>query len=404
MIIKSVNDFLKLEAASGIILMFAAVAAMIIANSPFMVYYDMLLNIPVQISVGTFEIAKPLLLWINDGLMALFFFLVGLELKREFIEGDLSQPGQVTLPAIGALGGMLIPALCYVAFNYNDPDAINGWAIPTATDIAFALGILSIIGSKVPLQLKVFLTSLAIFDDLGAIIVIALFYTDQLSLLSLVVAASILAILFVMNKRGVTNTAPYIFLGIVLWIAVLKSGVHATLAGVVLAFFIPIKGKEGEPSPLKSLEDNLHSLVAFIILPVFAFANAGISFAGIGMEQVMAPVPLGIIVGLVVGKQLGVFGFCFIAIKLGWAKLPTNVNWRLLYGAAILCGVGFTMSLFIGSLAFEQGNGVNLMFQDRLGIVIGSLISGVFGYFIIKGGVKNIEETDEITINPKNTK
>ncbi|ASP48606.1 Na+/H+ antiporter NhaA [Cognaticolwellia beringensis] len=404
MIIKSVNDFLKLEAASGIILMFAAVAAMIIANSPFMIYYDMLLNIPVQVSVGTFEIAKPLLLWINDGLMALFFFLVGLELKREFLEGDLSQPGQVTLPAIGALGGMLIPALCYVAFNYNDPDAINGWAIPTATDIAFALGILSIIGSKVPLQLKVFLTSLAIFDDLGAIIVIALFYTDQLSLLSLVFAASILAILFMMNKRGVTNTAPYIFLGIVLWIAVLKSGVHATLAGVVLAFFIPINGKEGEPSPLKSLEDNLHSLVAFIVLPVFAFANAGISFAGIGMEQVMAPVPLGIIAGLVVGKQLGVFGFCFIAIKLGWAKLPTNVNWRLLYGAAILCGVGFTMSLFIGSLAFEQGNGANLIFQDRLGIVIGSLISGIFGYFIIKGGVKNIEETDEITKNPNNTK
>jgi len=396
MIIKSINDFLKLEAASGIILMFAAVAAMIIANSPFMSYYDLLLNIPVQVSVGTFEIAKPLLLWINDGLMALFFFLVGLELKREFLEGDLSQPGQVTLPAIGALGGMLVPALCYVAFNYNDPDAINGWAIPTATDIAFALGILSIIGSKVPLQLKVFLTSLAIFDDLGAIIVIALFYTDQLSLLSLIFAASVLAILFTMNRRGVTNTAPYIFLGIVLWIAVLKSGVHATLAGVVLAFFIPIKGAEGEPSPLKSLEHNLHSLVAFIILPVFAFANAGISFAGIGIEQVMAPVPLGIIVGLVVGKQLGVFGFCFIAIKLGWAKLPTNVNWRLLYGAAILCGVGFTMSLFIGSLAFEQGNGVNLVFQDRLGIVIGSLISGVFGYFIIKGGVKHIAKDDGI--------
>ena len=404
MIIKSVNDFLKLEAASGIILMFAAVAAMIIANSPFMVYYDMLLNIPVQVAVGTFEIAKPLLLWINDGLMALFFFLVGLELKREFLEGDLSQPGQVTLPAIGALGGMLIPALCYVAFNYNDPDAIKGWAIPTATDIAFALGILSVIGSKVPLQLKVFLTSLAIFDDLGAIIVIALFYTDQLSLLSLVFGASIIAILFVMNKRGVTSTAPYIFLGIVLWVAVLKSGVHATLAGVILAFFIPIKGDEDEPSPLKSLENNLHSLVAFIILPVFAFANAGISFAGVGIEQVMAPVPLGIIVGLIVGKQLGVFGFCFIAIKLGWAKLPANVNWRLLYGAAILCGVGFTMSLFIGSLAFEQGQGANLIFQDRLGIVIGSLISGVFGYFIIKGGVKNIEETDETTINSNNTK
>jgi Na+:H+ antiporter, NhaA family len=395
MIIKGINDFLKLEAASGIILMFAAVAAMIMANSPWMIYYDMLLNIPVQVSVGTFEIAKPLLLWINDGLMALFFFLVGLELKREFLEGDLSQPGQVTLPAIGALGGMLVPALCYVAFNYDNADAINGWAIPTATDIAFALGILSIIGSKVPLQLKVFLTSLAIFDDLGAIIVIALFYTDQLSLFSLIFAACILAILFTMNKRGVTNTAPYIFLGIVLWVAVLKSGVHATLAGVILAFFIPIKGEANEPSPLKSLEHNLHTLVAFIILPVFAFANAGISFAGVGIEQVMAPVPLGIIVGLVIGKQLGVFGFCFIAIKLGWAKLPTSVNWRLLYGAAILCGVGFTMSLFIGSLAFEQGNGANLIFQDRLGIVIGSLISGIFGYFIIKGGLKDValEET-----------
>ena len=394
MIIKNVNDFLKLEAASGIILMFAAVAAMIIANSPFAPYYDMLLDIPVMVAVGSFEIAKPLLLWINDGLMALFFFLVGLELKREFLEGDLSKPGQITLPAIGALGGMLIPALCYVAFNYNDPEAINGWAIPTATDIAFALGILSVIGSKVPLQLKVFLTSLAIFDDLGAIIVIALFYTDQLSMLSLIFAAVILSTLFIMNKRGVTSTAPYIFLGIVLWVAVLKSGVHATLAGVVLAFFIPIKGKEGEPSPLKSLEHNLHSLVAFIILPVFAFANAGISFAGIGVEQVMAPVPLGIIVGLIVGKQLGVFGFCFIAIKLGIAQLPQNVNWRLLYGAAILCGVGFTMSLFIGSLAFEQGNSGNLIFQDRLGIVIGSLISGVFGYFVIKGGVARDTTTE----------
>lgn len=396
MIIKSINDFLKLEAASGIILMFAAIAAMIIANSPLMSYYDMLLNIPVQVSVGTFEIAKPLLLWINDGLMALFFFLVGLELKREFLEGDLSQPGQITLPAIGAFGGMLVPALCYVAFNYNDPQAINGWAIPTATDIAFALGILSIIGSKVPLQLKVFLTSLAIFDDLGAIIVIALFYTDQLSMLSLIFATSVITILFIMNKRGVTNTAPYIFLGIILWIAVLKSGVHATLAGVVLAFFIPIKGQEGESSPLKSLEHNLHSLVAFIVLPVFAFANAGISFAGIGVEQVMAPVPLGIIVGLLVGKQLGVFGFCLIAIKLGWAKLPTNVSWRLLYGVAILCGVGFTMSLFIGSLAFEQDNGATLIFQDRLGIVIGSLISGILGYFIIKGGLSSVEEHDAI--------
>lgn len=384
MMVKTIDDFLNLEAASGIILMFAAVAAMIIANSPLDIYYNMLLNIPVQVSVGSFIIAKPLLLWINDGLMALFFFLVGLELKREFVEGDLSQPGQITLPAIGAFGGMLIPALCYAYLNYDNGDAIGGWAIPTATDIAFALGILSIIGRGVPLQLKVFLTSLAIFDDLGAIIVIALFYTDQLSMMSLIFASAVLAILFTLNRRGVTSTAPYIFLGIVLWVAVLKSGVHATLAGVVLAFFIPIKGKADEPSPLKSLEHNLHSLVAFIILPVFAFANAGISFAGIGFEQVMDPVPLGIIIGLVIGKQIGVFGFCFVAIKLGLAKLPENVSTLMLYGVATLCGVGFTMSLFIGSLAFEQGNGANLIFQDRLGIVIGSLISGILGYLILR--------------------
>lgn len=385
-----IQNFLKQEASGGIILMFTAVLAMIIANSPWAHYYDLLLDIPVVVGVGTFEIAKPLLLWINDGLMALFFFLVGLELKREFLEGNLSEPGQVALPAIGAIGGMVIPALCYVAFNYDDPAAINGWAIPTATDIAFALGILAIIGSKVPLQLKVFLTSLAIFDDLGAIIVIALFYTDQLSMLSLIVSAVVLTILFGLNKKGVTSTSPYIFLGIVLWVAVLKSGVHATLAGVALAFFIPIKGGEGEPSPLKSLEHNLHSMVAFIVLPIFAFANAGISLTGVGINEVLAPVPLGIIAGLLIGKQLGIFGFCFIAIKLGLAKLPENVNWKLLYGVSLLCGVGFTMSLFIGSLAFEQ-SADSPLFQDRLGIVIGSLISGILGYIVIKMALKKAE-------------
>lgn len=392
MAIATIETFLKKESASGIILMFAAVLAMIFANSPWVSWYNLLLDVPVVVSVGSFEIAKPLLLWINDGLMALFFFLVGLELKREFIEGDLSKPGQITLPAIGAVGGMLIPAAIYVAFNYDSPNAINGWAIPTATDIAFALGILAIIGSKVPLQLKVFLTSLAIFDDLGAIIIIALFYTEQLSMLSLVVAASMLSILFVLNRKNVTSTSPYIFIGLVLWVAVLKSGVHATLAGVILAFFIPMYGKkeqgvEDEPSPLKSLEHNLHSTVAFIVLPIFAFANAGISFVDVGIEQVMSPVPLGIILGLFLGKQLGVFGFCFIAIKLGFAKLPENVNWTLLYGVALLCGVGFTMSLFIGSLAFEQSVGSPL-YQDRLGIVVGSLISGILGYFVIKGALK----------------
>ncbi|MCI2285184.1 Na+/H+ antiporter NhaA [Colwellia sp. MSW7] len=389
MAITTIETFLKKESASGIILMFAAVFAMILANSPWASWYNLLLDVPVVVAVGKLEIAKPLLLWINDGLMALFFFLVGLELKREFLEGDLSEPGQVTLPAIGALGGMLMPALIYTAFNYDNTEALNGWAIPTATDIAFALGILAIIGSKVPLQLKVFLTSLAIFDDLGAIIIIALFYTDQLSTLALIVSACMLTILFILNKKNVTSTSPYIFVGVVLWIAVLKSGVHATLAGVILAFFIPMKGKDGELSPLKELEHNLHSTVAFIVLPIFAFANAGINFTGVGLDQVMSPVPIGIILGLLVGKQLGVFGFCFIAIKLGFAKLPTNVNWTLLYGVALLCGVGFTMSLFIGSLAFEQSTGSPL-YQDRLGIVIGSLISGILGYFVIKGALKKV--------------
>ena len=389
MAIATIETFLKKESASGIILMFAAVFAMILANSPWVSWYNLFLDVPVSVAVGSFEIAKPLLLWINDGLMALFFFLVGLELKREFLEGDLSKPGQVTLPAIGAIGGMIMPALVYALLNYDDPRAINGWAIPTATDIAFALGILAIIGSKVPLQLKVFLTSLAIFDDLGAIIIIAMFYTEQLSMLSLIVAGSMISILFLLNRQNITSTSPYIFIGIVLWVAVLKSGVHATLAGVVLALFIPINGKGDDPSPLKSLENNLHSTVAFIVLPIFAFANAGINFTGIGVEQIVAPVPLGIILGLFLGKQLGVFGFCFIAIKLGFAKLPTNVNWTLLYGVALLCGVGFTMSLFIGSLAFEQGvNSTGPVFQDRLGIVIGSLVSGILGYLVINRALK----------------
>jgi NhaA family Na+:H+ antiporter len=391
--ITTIQNFLKKESASGIILMFAAICAMALANSPWSTWYDLLLDVPVVVAIGSFEIAKPLLLWINDGLMALFFFLIGLELKREFLEGSLSQPGQIMLPAIGAVGGMVVPALFYVSLNYDNPSALNGWAIPTATDIAFALGILAIIGAKVPLQLKVFLTSLAIFDDLGAIIIIALFYTEQLSVLSLVVSASILTILFVLNRENVTDTSPYIFFGLILWVAVLKSGVHATLAGVVLAFFIPIKGKRDEPSPLKSLEHNLHSTVAFIVLPIFAFANAGISFVNVGIEQVMSPVPLGIILGLVVGKQLGVFGLCFVAIKLGFAKLPEQVNLQLLYGVALLCGVGFTMSLFIGSLAFEQNPGIPL-YQERLGIVIGSFISGVLGYLVIKNAVKKLPDSN----------
>ena len=391
MAITRLQTFFKKESSSGIVLMLSAVFAMALANSAWSIWYDMLLNVQVVVAVGSFEIAKPLLLWINDGLMAVFFFIIGLELKSEFLEGNLSKPGQITLPAIGALGGMIIPALFYAALNYDDPAALEGWAIPTATDIAFALGILAIIGTKVPLQLKVFLTSLAIFDDLGAIVIIAVFYTEQLSTLSLIVASSILILLFTLNHQNVTKTSPYLFLGLVLWVAVLKSGVHATLAGVVLAFFIPMKGEKGKPSPLKELEHNLHSTVAFIVLPIFAFANAGVNFSGVSMDDVLSPVPLGIILGLVLGKQLGVFVFCFAAIKLGMAKLPDRVNWQLLYGVSALCGVGFTMSLFIGGLAFEQSAGASI-FQDRLGIVVGSVISGVLGYFFIKSAVKKLAD------------
>lgn len=375
------RDFLKLEAAGGIILIFAAALAMTLANSPLSSWYDLLLQLPVVVSIGDFAIAKPLLLWINDGLMALFFFVVGLELKREFLDGELSKPGQITFPAAGAVGGMLVPALIYVFFNYDDPSAINGWAIPAATDIAFALGILALLGSRVPLQLKVFLASLAIFDDLGAIIIIALFYTEKLSVTALVFSAVMICILAILNRRNVTDTAPYLLIGFILWISVLKSGVHATLAGVVLAMFIPFKGKQGQPSPLKTLEHNLHAAVAFIVLPIFAFANAGLSFEGVGMDQLMHPVPLGIAAGLVIGKQIGVMAFCFAAVKMGLATLPSALNWRLVYGASLLCGVGFTMSLFIGSLAFTN---VESLFQDRLGIVVGSLISGIAGYLVLR--------------------
>ncbi|SES82729.1 Na+/H+ antiporter NhaA [Thalassotalea agarivorans] len=387
-----VEQFFKMEAANGIILMLAAILALVLANSPWSAWYDLLLDVPVVVAVGDLDISKPLLLWINDGLMALFFFLVGLELKREFLEGDLSKPGQITLPAIGAVGGMLIPALCYAYMNWDDPAALNGWAIPTATDIAFALGILSIIGSRVPIQLKVFLTSLAIFDDLGAIIVIAVFYTEQLSFLSLAIASSVLVALAVANfVLGIKRTSVYIILGMVLWVSVLKSGVHATLAGVILAMFIPIKGKEGQPSPLRELEHNLHSTVTFMVLPVFAFANAGVPLAGLSLEDITSPVPLGIIAGLVIGKQVGVFGFCWVAIKLGLAKMPKNVNWTLLYGVSLLSGIGFTMSLFIGSLAFEAIPDSSI-YQDRLGIMVGSFIAGIIGYFVIKHGVKDLPE------------
>jgi len=378
------SNFLRLESAGGIILIFAALLAIILANSPLQSYYDLLINTPVEVRVGVLEIAKPLLLWINDGLMVVFFFMIGLELKREFIEGELSDKKNIILPGIAALGGMVVPALIYIYFNADDDTALKGWAIPTATDIAFALGVLSLLGSKVPTSLKVFLTSLAIFDDVGAIIIIAIFYTSNISATSLAIVLICLPILFLINKRNSSSTSVYIMVGVVMWVAMLKSGVHATLVGIILAMFIPMRSKtDPNYSPVKRMEHDLHSLVAFFVLPVFAFANAGVNFTGIGTEQLLHGVPLGIALGLLIGKQVGVFGFCWLAIKLKLTQLPDGMSWVSLYGTAALCGIGFTMSLFIGSLAFEETS-VNFVFDDRLGILIGSFASGVIGYLVLR--------------------
>lgn len=381
----TIKSFLQLESAAGITLMAAAALALIAANSPLFAYYSLFIDTPVEVRIGAFEIAKPLLLWVNDGLMAVFFFLVGLEVKREILEGELSRPSNVMLPAIGAVGGILAPVGVYIFFNYGDAIAMNGWAIPAATDIAFALGILMMLGSRVPVSLKVFLVSLAIFDDLGAIVIIAIFYSTNLSMFALTIASSCLLVLGYMNWRHVSSVAAYILVGIVMWAAVLKSGVHATLAGVALAMFIPMRARdEPERSPLRELEHDLHTVVAFGILPLFAFVNAGISFAGMGLADLMHPVSFGIAAGLFFGKQLGVFVLCFMAIKLGMAKLPEGAGWGALYGVAILSGVGFTMSLFIDTLAFENLPPETVFnFDERLGILLGSIASGIVGYLVL---------------------
>jgi len=382
-----IREFLKLESSGGILLVGAAILALVFANTPLDNVYRELIRMPVAIRVGPLEIAKPLLLWVNDGLMAVFFFLVGLELKREVREGELSDWRKVVLPAAGAIGGMAVPALLYIGFNSGNADALRGWAIPAATDIAFALGILGLLGSRVPTGLKVFLVSLAIFDDLAAILIIAFFYTNKLSVVALAVGAACLAVLLLLNRRGVVAIVPYLFVGLVMWVAVLKSGVHATLAGVLLALFIPLHDR-ADPvrSPLRELEHDLHPSVAYVILPLFAFANAGVNLGSAG-ASVLHPVPLGIAIGLFLGKQLGVFGACWLAIRLGFAKLPEGVDWRRLYGAALLCGVGFTMSLFIATLAFE-GGAAEYLGMDRLGILSGSLLSAVAGYFWLRASLR----------------
>ena len=378
------TQFFRLESSGGILLMLASILAMIFANTSLNDYYELFLSTQVVVQVGSLEISKPLLLWINDGLMAVFFFLVGLELKRELVDGELSDKKNIILPAVGAIGGMLFPALVYLYFNYQDPVAVKGWAIPAATDIAFALGVLALLGSRVPVSLKIFLTSLAIFDDIGAILIIAFFYTAQISSTALIVVGLCIPVLALFNKYNVESKSMYILVGVIMWIATLKSGVHATLAGVILAMFIPMKSKSDPGfSPLKSMEHDLHSVVAFFILPVFAFANAGISFSGVGFEQLQHDVPMGIALGLFFGKQVGIFGLCWLVIKLGLTKLPKDMSWPSLYGTAALCGIGFTMSLFVGSLAFEE-TGVDLLFDERLGIVLGSVSSGVLGYLVLK--------------------
>jgi len=383
LIVNAIRDFMRLESAGGILLIIAMALAMIVVNTDLAPLYKSLLNIPLEIRIGNFEIAKPLLMWINDGLMAIFFFLVGLEVKRELLEGELSDPAQVMLPAIAAVGGVVVPALVFTLFNYDDPNAMRGWAIPTATDIAFALGVLSLLGKRVPVSLKLFLLTLAIIDDLVAIIIIAVFYSVDISKLSLIVAGTAYFALIMQNWRGVMRLTSYIIFGVIMWAAVLKSGVHATIAGVMFAFTIPLKHPKGEKcSPLRNLEHDLHPTVAFVILPVFAFANTGIPLHGMNLEALLHPEPFGIAMGLFLGKQLGVFSFTWVAVKAGIAKLPLGVRWMHIYGLSILTGIGFTMSLFISSLAYEEG-WTNLN-ADRLGILVGSLLSAALGYLVLR--------------------
>lgn len=378
--LRRVRDFMDGEAAGGLVLMAAAVLALLVANSPISdIYFESL-----QAKAGPLSVQ----LWINDGLMAVFFLLVGLEIKREVLDGELASWPQRVLPGICAAGGMLVPALIYIAFNKHDSTALRGWAIPTATDIAFALGVLSLLGKRVPVSLKVFLTALAIIDDLGAVIIIALFYTNELAVTYLIAAAVVLGLLVVLNRKGVRVLWPYLLLGAVLWVLVLKSGIHATLAGVALALTLPLDASGGlssppdeANSPLLRAEHALHRVVPFLIIPVFGFANAGLSFEGIGAKQILAPLTFGVAGGLLIGKLVGVFGFAVLAVKVGLARLPSGANWRQMFGIAALCGIGFTMSLFIGLLAFAR----DPILQDevKIGILGGSLIAGILGAIIL---------------------
>ena len=382
---KIIKDFIENDSSSGILLILATMLALILSNSVLSGTYQAFLHIPVEIRFGSLSIDKSLYHWVSDGLMAIFFLLIGLEVKREILQGHLSSVSQIALPGIAAVGGMVVPAAVYLYFNAGNEVAVNGWAIPTATDIAFALGILSMLGKRVPVSLKIFLMALAIIDDLGAIVIIAIFYTTELSSLSIIVALLAIAVLISFNLLGVSKKSALIIVGLVLWVSVLKSGVHATLAGVALAFTIPLRAidEAGKTvSPLKEIEHSLHFWVAFFILPLFAFVNAGVDFRNISLPQMTDPVPLGIMLGLFFGKQVGVFGFSAIAIKLKIAKMPQDSNWIQLYGVSVLTGIGFTMSLFIVSLAFEDDS--LFQFTDKLAILAASFLAGILGYGVLR--------------------
>ncbi|MBV7314241.1 Na+/H+ antiporter NhaA [Shewanella sp. NIFS-20-20] len=378
---KAIRNFLSQQSAGGILLLVAVALAMLMANSPLAFLYEGFLNTPMQVRLGALDVNKPLLLWINDGLMALFFLLIGLEVKREVLEGALSSVSKASLPTFAAIGGMVVPAAFYLLFNYGDEITQAGWAIPAATDIAFALGVMALLGNRVPVALKVFLLALAIIDDLGVIVIIAMFYSADLSVISLIVAGIAITGLFTLNRSGVTSLTPYGVIGLILWVAVLKSGVHATLAGVIIAISIPMRAKDGS-SPSEHLEHSLHPWSTFLILPVFAFANAGVALGNMSLDMLLSPVPLGIAAGLALGKPIGVMLFSYIAVKLGVAELPAGITWRHIFPVAIMCGIGFTMSMFIASLAFDPSLG-NYGDLARLGILLGSGIAAVTGYLLL---------------------
>lgn len=381
--IRFIQKFIAQEFAGGVLLFIAAVLAMVVVNSPFESYYIHFLELPASVQIGAAALNKPLLLWINDGLMAVFFFLVGVEIKRELFEGELNSWNKAILPLVAALGGMLVPSLIFAAINHHDAVALRGWAIPSATDIAFALAVLGVFSSRIPFSLKIFLTALAILDDLGAIVIIAIFYTDELSWLSLLLGGICTAALFILNRLNVTKFAPYGIIGIILWVCVLKSGVHATLAGVILAFAYPLRDKKMPHIALShQLESSLLPWVNYAILPLFAFANAGIPFDNVRLSTIVETIPLGIMLGLFLGKQVGILGACWLAIKTKLASMPEAASWRHLYAVALICGIGFTMSLFIGSLAYD-GRGLHYVEVVRIGVVLGSVLSAVIGSLFI---------------------